>query len=125
MPPWLQVVLGGCCVLATTGCALLAFTTLPAQLRRQISVLRAEVQEMAVSLEAIGQRWVAYKAEMEGLAEAIEDTLGRVEKKRKSAAASASRANRGPDGRNTDEPMTPQEHRMAIQRHARGMGFDV
>jgi len=121
MPVWLQVVLGACCVLATTGCGVLAFISLPAQLRRQIQVLRAEVQEMAVSLEAIGQRWVAYKAEMETLCEAVEDNLERVEKKRKSAAASAARAKSNGE----QMPQTPEEHRMHLQRMARQAGFDV
>jgi lipase chaperone LimK len=122
MPPWLQVVLAACCVLATAGCGVLAFTTVPAQLRRQIIVLRAEVQEMAVNLEAIGQRWVAYKTELETLAEAIEDNLETVEKKRKRAAASAARVKRA-DG--NEIPLSAEDQRVALQRQARQMGFDV
>ncbi|GAH10464.1 unnamed protein product [marine sediment metagenome] len=122
MPLWLSISLAVCTVLALAGCVFLIFTSTPAALKRQINLLRAEIVECQVQVEAISQRWLAYKAEMETLAEAIEDNLETVEKKRKRAAASASRAARanGPE-----LPMTPEDARLALQRQARGMGFDV
>jgi hypothetical protein len=121
MPLWFTVLLASCTVLAIAGCLFLIFSSTPAALKRQITILRAEVSECQVAVEAIGQRWTAYRAEMEGLAEAIEDNLETVERKRKRAAASAARANRKDD----QVPMTPEEQRVALQRHARQQGFDV
>jgi lipase chaperone LimK len=122
MPLWLSVSFAVCTVLALAGCVFLIFTTTPAALKRQITILRAEVQEVQVVVEAIGQRWVAYKAELETLADAVEDNLQTIEKKRRRVAARESREKRanGPE-----QPMSPEEHRLSLQRHARGMGFDV
>lgn len=122
MPLWLSISLALGTVLALAACAFLVFTTTPAALKRQIQILRAEVVEVQVAVEAIGQRWVAYKAEMEALADAIEDSLGTIEKKRRRVAASESRQKRS----NGDQaPTTPEEYRVALQRQARGAGFDV
>jgi chromosome segregation ATPase len=109
-------------VLALAGCGFLVLTTTPAAIKRQITILRAEVLEVQVAVEAIGQRWTAYKAEMEALAEAIEDTAATIEKKRKRIAAKDSREKRanGPE-----VPQTAEEFRLGLQRSARGMGFDV
>ena len=120
MPLWLSVLLAVCCVLATAGCGLLAFSTAPAALKRQVNILRAEVQEMQVAVEAIAQRWTAYRAEMENLAEQIEDNLETAERKRKRAAASAAKAKKD-DG----VPLTPEEYRVSLVRQARQQGFDV
>jgi hypothetical protein len=123
MPLWLSVLLGVCSVLAVAGAAYMTAVSLPVQLRKQITILRAEVAEQAVTCEAFGQRWLAFKTEMEGLAEAVEDNLETTERKRKRAAASAARAKR--DNGQQDQPMTPEEHRTALQRHARQAGFEV
>lgn len=122
MPLWLSCLLAVCTVLATAGCVYLAFSTAPAALKRQVNVLRAEVQEMQVTVEAIGQRWTAFKVEMEGLTEAVEDMLESVERKRRRVAAQESREKR----KNGEEvPQTPEEYRSMLRRQARGAGFDV
>ena len=120
MPMWLSVLFALCCVLATAGCGFLAFTTAPAALRRQVNILRAEVQECQVAVEALAQKWTTHKAAFEGLAEEIEDNLGRIEKKRRQAAASAAKAER-----DNGQPQSPEEQRLMAVRHARSLGFDV
>lgn len=122
MPLWLSVLLGVGCVLALAGCAFLIFSTTPAALKRQITILRAEVQECQVAVEAIAQRWAAYKTEMGALAEHMEDLAETVERKRKRVAAREAREKR--DG-NAQQPMSPEEVRIALTRQARGQGFEV
>jgi hypothetical protein len=119
VPVWLAISLAVCSVLALAACIFVAVSSAPAVLRRQITVLRAEVQELSVQVEAFGQRWLSFKAEMEVLGEAIEDNLESAEKKRKRAAASASRAARA----EPEVPLTPEERRFEISRRGRALGI--
>lgn len=72
-------------------------------------------------IDAQQTKLVAWRTDIEGLLEAVEDTLERVERKRRSASAAASRANRN-GGAEAEFDPTNLEHLKAV---ARQRGHDV
>lgn len=97
--------------------ARLAGRSVPEQLTKGFEQLASRVAAAEQTVEAQRSQLLAARQEIDGVLEAIEDTLERVERKRRSAAASASRAN-GP----AEEPLDPRE---ALRQQVRAAGFEV
>lgn len=85
-------------------------------LRRDLDTHKLEAD---ARLDSQTTKLVSWRTDIEGLLEAVEDTLERVERKRRSASAAASRATRGQAGEL--DPTNP-EH---LKQIARQRGIDV
>jgi len=95
--------------------------SLPVQIIRDQSETRAQVQAVHDTQESHLAKLVTWREDMEGIFEAVESTLDRVETKRRSAAASASRIARA-NGEGAQPEFDPSNRQHLIAR-ARAMGI--
>ena len=96
--------------------------SLPVQIVRDLSQTRAEIQAVHDTQESHLAKLVTWREDMEGIFEAVESTLDRVETKRRSAAASASRTARATGGNGGAPEFDPTTRQHLIAR-AREMGI--
>ncbi len=96
--------------------------SLPVQIVRDQAETRRQLQAVHDTQESHLAKLVTWREDMEGIFEAVESTLDRVETKRRSAAASASRIARanGQGGEKTEFDPTNRQHLIA---RAREMGI--
>jgi len=95
--------------------------SLPIQIGRDQAAIRATLQEVLDTQERHLAKLVTWREDMEGLLEAVESTLDRVETKRRSAAASASRV-KSAENANGETTFDPTNRQHLIQR-ARDLGI--
>lgn len=94
-----------------------AAASVPAQLAKGWEELAARVLQCEQVVEAQRATLIAARTEVDAVLDSVEDTLERVERKRRSAAASASRANGG-----QEEPTDPRD---ILRQQALAAGFEV
>ena len=92
--PWIALALGLFSLAVSWRVALLSAASAPNALLAEVSTLAKQVHALALDSEGRDGRMLAWRAEMEGIFEAVEGALESVEKNRRQAAASASRADR-------------------------------
>ena len=80
-----------------------------------VKELGARVEENAASVEALRATWSKYRTELEGLLEAVEDTMETTERKRRRAAAYASKLPESAEGDTMQD----------LRRKARGQGLPI
>ncbi len=94
MLPWLEVVeVGGLVVLAACT-IMLAVRSAPAQLERRCKAVERTCAALGSQVDETVALRATWKADLETIAGSEEDYFGRIEKKRASTAASASRIKR-------------------------------
>lgn len=119
MPPWVQValVLFGVCTVFCVACtAVQLFRGLPAQLSRTVSQTLAITSECQVVCERLEKRAKQHL-------EAADDTFERVERKRASVAAAASRVAGATAPAVPFEAMDRDGQKAAIRRRAAQLGI--
>jgi hypothetical protein len=84
-------VLAGFCVYYSRRCALAAHASQPIALRKVCEALSDRVLAAESSLSVHDSNMTLWRAEMTALAEAVDTNLDRIERKRRSAAGSASK----------------------------------
>jgi len=111
-----SLVVSAAALVLSYAAARLAGRSAPELLTKGFQSLAERVTAAEQTVEAQRAQLLAARQEIDGVLEAIEDTLERVERKRRSAAASASRAN------GVAEPEDPRE---ALRQQVRAAGFEV
>lgn len=96
--PWIALALGALALAVSWRVAVLSAASAPNALLSVVTELGVQVRELAANSEGRDGKMLAWRAEMEGIFEAVEGALDSVEKKRRQAAASASRADRANGG---------------------------
>jgi len=105
---------------ASISAAGVAYRSASARLVGSVREMQSELLSTQTSVEALRVAWTKYRAELEGVLEAVEDTLEVTEKKRRRAAAYTSKAEaqEQADGRDLD-PL------LDLRRRARSGGLPV
>jgi len=115
-------------ILAVCVCALAACTTvlwrrsLPAALERRQKRVEGEVADLTSAVDSIGRSAASWKAQGETLRQEIEDYFDRIETKRRSTAASTSRAAVLAQGAPADTASLPRAEQIARARAQVGSG---
>lgn len=109
-------------VFVSLGTALYIARSGPITTRQVLEDLFKAVRETRGGLEDLSLKWVSYREGVDAVLEEIEATSERVERKRRSAAQAAARADRK---ENAGAPMTPEEERRMLRERARALGIPV
>lgn len=115
--PWIALALGALALAVSWRVAVLSAASAPNALLSVVTELGVQVRELAANSEGRDGKMLAWRAEMEGIFEAVEGALDSVEKKRRQAAASASRADRANGG-----VQSPTDH-IQLAQMARDRGL--
>jgi len=94
--------------------------SLPVQVVRDLKIVDAELQAVRDTQESHLVKLVTWREDMEGVLEAVESTLDRVETKRRSAASSAARIAGKLNG---GEPEFDPTNRAHLLTRARQLGI--
>lgn len=91
----------------------------PASLRKLVDTLGLEIASVVRRIDTVEAGFIAHRAEISGIAEAIEGTLESVERKRRQTAAAASRIN---GGRLPDNAAAPSRDEIVTAARQRVYG---
>ena len=119
----ISYVLLACTVLATglAGLCLLAVRrSLPQEILNRCAEVEAQCVAVLDAQERAAARMVTWREDVEGLFEAVESTLNRVERKRRSAAASASKIAQGHGQGNGEDVLTLSRDQLVARARAQG-----
>lgn len=98
--------------------AIVAVNSTPARVLDAVKQTREAHAELAATVESLRVAWTKYRAELEGVLEAVEDTLETTERKRRRAVSAASKVAEA-EGGNSGDPLA------SLRRRARDQGHPV
>ncbi len=115
----LSLIASAAALLVAVGAVALVRRSLPNELIQGQADLTTRVLAAEANLEGHGSRLLAWREEIEAVLDAVDTTLERTERKRRSIAASAAKLNGGQAAADDLDP------RAALTAKARAQGFNV
>lgn len=113
----LACVLAFACAVAATLSAAYTIRSTPARMIEALKATQERCDATVAEVTALRVTWTKHRAELEGVLEAMEDTLETVDRKRRRAVSAASKVAAAEEG----APLDPLE----LRRRARAQGAPV